>query len=98
MKGPNVTLEGIAADLENAVSPINLNCEEEIDTEEVELPNPFEITATCYVCEKILRLAVVTSNDGIHQLQQLLFENLSLLCSACSRDVFCNRRPVKNGP
>lgn len=93
-----MTLQGIALEFENAVSPINLNCDEEIETEEVESPNPFEITAYCYVCEHKLRLAVVTSVDGIHQLQQLLCDNLSLLCAPCSREVFCNRRAARNGP
>nr|AAY86739.1 E7 [Bovine papillomavirus] len=98
MKGQNVTLQDIAAELEDTISPINLRCEEEIETEEVENPNPFAITATCYACEQTLRLAVVTSNEGILQLQQLLFEDLSLLCAACSKQVFCNRRPERNGP
>nr|P08350.2 RecName: Full=Protein E7 [Bos taurus papillomavirus 4] len=98
MKGQNVTLQDIAIELEDTISPINLHCEEEIETEEVDTPNPFAITATCYACEQVLRLAVVTSTEGIHQLQQLLFDNLFLLCAACSKQVFCNRRPERNGP
>lgn len=88
-----MTLEGIAAELESVVSPINLNCEEDIETEEVECLIPFAITAACYCCEEQLRIAVVTSDQGIRQLQELLLGSLSLLCAACSREAFRTRRP-----
>ncbi|AJG05908.1 E7 protein [Bos taurus papillomavirus 15] len=99
MKGQDVVLQDLASELEDIVSPINLDCEEEIETEEVEVdfPNPYEITAVCYVCEETLRIAVVTTTTGIRDLQTLLLGSLSLLCAACSRDAFCNRRPQRNG-
>lgn len=90
-----MVLQDLAVELEGVVSPVNLDCEEEIETEEVEVdfPNPYEITAVCYVCEDILRLAVVTSSSGIRELQSLLLGSLSLLCAACSREAFRTRRP-----
>ncbi|QYI89529.1 E7 early protein [Bos taurus papillomavirus 34] len=97
MKGQDVTYQYLAVELEDAISPINLNCEEEIETEEIECPNPYAVTATCYVCEDTLRLAVVTSTDGIRQLQSLLLDSLNLLCASCSREAFCERRPEHNG-
>lgn len=93
-----MTLKDIALEFEDAVSPVNLDCEEEeIETEVVECPNPYSVTATCYVCEKTLRIAVVTSADGIRQLQLLLLDSLSLLCAACCSDAIRAGRP-RNGP
>ncbi|QYI89555.1 E7 early protein [Bos taurus papillomavirus 38] len=98
MKGHDVVLQELASELEEVVSPVNLDCEEEIETEEVEvLPNPYEIRAVCYVCEDTLRFAVVTSSAGIRELQTLLLGSLSLLCAACSREAFRSRRPQENG-
>lgn len=88
-----MALQDLASELEDVVSPISLACEEDIETEEVDIPNPYEVTAVCYVCEDTLRIAVVTSTSGIRQLQTLLLGSLSLLCAACSRDAFCARRP-----
>ncbi|QYI89542.1 E7 early protein [Bos taurus papillomavirus 36] len=93
MKGQDVVLQDLAAELEEVVSPVNLDCEEEIETEEVDFPNPYEITAVCYACEDTLRIAVVTSSSGIRELQSLLLGSLSLLCAACSREAFRTRRP-----
>lgn len=97
MKGQDVTLQDVALDFQDAISPISLDCEEQIETEEVDSPNPYAVTATCYVCEQSLRLAVVTSTTGIRQLEQLLLDSLCLLCAACSREVFSERRPQRNG-
>ncbi|QYI89562.1 E7 early protein [Bos taurus papillomavirus 39] len=98
MKGhQDVTYQNLAIELENEISPISLNCDEEIETEEVDFPNPYAVTAACYVCEEQLRLAVVASDDGIRQLQVLLLDSLQLLCASCSRQAFCNRRPEHNG-
>ncbi|AVX45448.1 E7 protein [Bos taurus papillomavirus 24] len=97
MKGQTVTLQDVALEFQDAISPINLECDEEIETEEVDNLNPFAITATCYACENTLRLAVVTSGEGIHHLQQLLLDDLHLLCAGCSTQVFCDRRPGQNG-
>ncbi|BAO50678.1 E7 protein [Bos taurus papillomavirus 6] len=98
MKGQSMILKDLATELEEVVSPINLDCEEEIETEEVDCPAPFAVEAVCHVCEQVLRLAVVASPDGILQLQQLLLtDSLSFLCTSCSREAFCNRRPQRNG-
>lgn len=98
MKGQDVTLKNVAEELEDVVSPIILDCQEEIETEEVDCPAPYAVEAVCYVCENPLRLALVSSPDGIHQLHQLLLDCISLLCANCSREVFSNRRPQRNGP
>ncbi|APR72338.1 E7 [Bos taurus papillomavirus 23] len=97
MKGQDVTLQGIAVELKEVVSPINLACDEEIETEEVDGPAPYAVEAVCYVCEQPLRLALVADSEGILQFHHLLLENLNLLCASCSREVFCNRRPQRNG-
>uniref|UniRef100_Q7LZV6 Protein E7 n=1 Tax=Bos taurus papillomavirus 6 TaxID=10563 RepID=Q7LZV6_BPV6 len=99
MKGQSMILKDLAAELEEVVSPINLDCEEEIANEEVDCPVTFcLVEAVCHVCEQVLRLAVVASPDGILQLQQLLLtDSLSFLCTSCSREAFCNRRPQRNG-
>ncbi|BBQ05070.1 E7 protein [Bos taurus papillomavirus 29] len=97
MKGQNVMLKDLATELEDVISPINLDCDEEIETEEVDSPEPFAVEAVCYVCEQVLRLALVASPDGILQLQQLLLDSVSFLCASCSREAFCNRRPQGHG-
>lgn len=89
-----MTLEDIAVEFQDVISPISLSCEEEeIETEVVEYPVPYEIQAVCYCCEEQLRIAVVTSTSGIRQLQDLLLDSLSLLCAGCSREAFRTRRP-----
>lgn len=92
-----MTLENVSQEFEHVISPISLTCEEEIEIEEVDLPAPYAIETVCYVCEEQLRISVVTSNQGIRDLQQLLLDSLSLLCAACSRDAFCARRPQRDG-
>ncbi|BBU60027.1 E7 protein [Bos taurus papillomavirus 28] len=93
MKGQDVTLRDITLELQEVVSPINLHCEEELEIEEVDFSDPYAITTYCYKCEIVLRLAVIATSDGIHQLQQLLLGTVSLLCPACAKPVFCTRRP-----
>lgn len=97
MKGQDVTYRDLAVELQDTISPISLNCEEELELEETDAPNPYAVTASCYVCEESLRLAVVTSEEGIRQLQTLLLDSLNLLCASCSREAFCSRRPEQNG-
>nr|AAY86726.1 E7 [Bovine papillomavirus] len=98
MKGQNVTLQDVTLQFEHVISPVSLNCEEEeLEVEEVDCPNPYAIETACYVCEDKLRIAVVTSNDGIRDLQELLLNSLFLLCASCSREAFCLRRAQQNG-
>ncbi|QYI89503.1 E7 early protein [Bos taurus papillomavirus 30] len=99
MKGQDVILKDLANELEEVISPINLDCEEEIETEEVDCPDPYTVQAICYVCEQVLRLALVASPDGILQFHQLLLgSSINFLCASCSREAHSSRRPERNGP
>lgn len=98
MRGPQPTLPDITLELAEVVSPINLDCEEELEVEEAEQGDPYAIAVACYNCETNLRLAVIASPDGIRAFQQLLLASLSLLCPTCSRTLFSGRRGNRYGP
>lgn len=91
MKGSQPTISDIELDLQDIVCPVSLECDEVLSPEEADPVNPYRVEATCYNCEKELRLFVVTTTTGIRGLQRLLIDNLTLLCPPCSRLVFRSR-------
>lgn len=92
-----MTLPDITLEFTDVVSPVSLDCEEELESEEVESPDPYAVDASCFNCHTNLRIVVVASPEGIRGLQLLLFGPLSLLCPACATRTCASRRPQRNG-
>lgn len=93
MQGKAPTIEDIELDLNDAVLPANLLCNENLSIEEAvqsQSPpvEPYKVQATCYACGTVLRLFVVSSSECIRGLEELLFRDLNLLCAACGRQTF----------
>nr|UHA47097.1 E7 protein [Felis domesticus papillomavirus 2] len=72
--------------------PISLHCNEQIE-EEIELEieaepqpalQPYRVDVPCGHCDRPLKLVILSDASGVRTLQSLLFENLSLVCGACS--------------
>nr|AYA93746.1 MAG: E7 protein [Human papillomavirus] len=97
MIGPNIRSGDIELDLEALVLPENLLSNESLspDTEgqaeEVEQA-PYTIDSTCHSCGARVRICVVATRRAILSLQELLTEELLLLCPSCSRSVVRNGR------
>ena len=90
MMGQQPTIQDIELQetLENLVMPSALLCEESLspdDTPEEESLSPYWVDCRCYSCDNLVRLCVAATTGAIHLLQQLLFNDLSLLCPVCSR-------------
>nr|AYA94914.1 MAG: E7 protein [Human papillomavirus] len=95
MRGDRPTLDDII--LEELVMPINLLCDEPSESlspdceGEEERLDPYRIESTCYICGLRVRIVVVSSSDGIRCLEQLLLEEVSLLCATCARNLHDGR-------
>lgn len=90
MIGPALRSGDIELDLEALVLPENLLSNESLspDTEgqaeEVEQA-PYTIDSTCQSCGARVRICVVATRRAILCLQELLTEELLLLCPSCAR-------------
>ncbi|ADQ85951.1 E7 [Human papillomavirus 130] len=89
MIGPDIQVGDIELQLEELVMPANLLSDEVLspdEDEEEELQiQPYKIDSRCKVCNSSVRLFVAASDQGIRRLQQLLFADLSFICTPCSR-------------
>ncbi|ATQ38346.1 E7 [Gammapapillomavirus 11] len=90
MMGEKPTLKDIVLEeqLADMVMPANLLCEESLspdDTPEEESLSPYQVDSLCKACNKRVRLFVVATAGAIFVLEQLLFQNLSIVCPVCSR-------------
>ncbi|UQE90568.1 E7 [Trichechus manatus papillomavirus] len=69
--------------------PVNLLCHEELppETEEEEESEPccpYRILLGCAHCKRAVKLVVVCSGAGIYNLQQLLFDDVRIICPLCA--------------
>lgn len=72
--------------------PLNLQCyetlEEEIEVQAEAEPQPalqpYRVDVPCGLCTRPLKLVILSDPSGVRTLQQLLCDNLSLVCGACS--------------
>ena len=92
MIGPEIKVGDIELQLEELVMPADLLSDEVLspdEDEEEELDEqPYRIDSLCRVCKTSIRLYVSTSDQGIRRLQQLLFSDLSFICTRCTRTSF----------
>ncbi|ADQ39300.1 E7 [Macaca fascicularis papillomavirus 2] len=87
MIGKEPTIRDIVLELEDAVQPIDLHCNEEVLEEQVEEEpekNPFKVLVSCGGgCGSKLRLFVTATAYGIRTFQHVLLSELSILCPEC---------------
>lgn len=93
MIGKEVTLQDFTlelSELQPEVQPVDLFCEEELPAEHQETEEepaidrtPYKVVAPCGCCEVKLRIFVKATDFGIRILQNLLIEELQLLCPEC---------------
>nr|UXX42010.1 MAG: E7 [Gammapapillomavirus sp.] len=88
---PDIELEELVLP-SNLVSDESLSPDDEIIEERSETHCHYRIDTICHSCERPVRCCVSASNTGIRLLQQLLLEELSLLCPGCSRHFRGNGR------
>ncbi|ATQ38339.1 E7 [Gammapapillomavirus 11] len=91
MMGKNATLQDI--NLEELVLPANLICEEslspdDVPEEESAVLSPYRVDTECYTCNRRIRLSVVASTAAIFLFEQLLLQDLNVVCPGCSRQNF----------
>ena len=91
MRGDRPTLGDII--LEELIMPINLLCDEaseslsfDCEGEEEQL-EPYRIECTCFNCGIRIRFCVVCSRGGIGAFEQLLTEEINLICATCARNL-----------
>jgi len=95
MIGNKPTISDIELELDQLVIPENLLCSESLspDSEgQEEERAPFKVETCCNSCETGVRLCVYSTHSAIQILEQLLLSELSLLCPACSRNLFHHGR------
>lgn len=67
----------------SSLSPDSLGEEQEVELETITL-DPYRIKTTCYSCDTILRLIVVTGDDSVKTFESLLLTDFSFLCPNCA--------------
>lgn len=93
MIGKEVTLQDIVLELSELlpeVQPVDLFCEEELPNElqeaEVELHierTAYKVVVPCGCCKVKLRIFITATEFALRTFQNLLFEQLQLLCPEC---------------
>ncbi|ADQ39307.1 E7 [Colobus guereza papillomavirus 2] len=92
MIGKDADLQDIILELSEIQpegQPVDLLCEEELPAEQELEEEPttarttFKVVAPCGCCEANLRLFVRATTFGIRTLQDILTEELQLLCPEC---------------
>ena len=102
MIGKEVTLQEIVlelSELQPEVQPVDLFCEEELPTEQQETEeepaierSAYKVVVLCGCCKVKLRIFVKATQFGIRTLQDILTEELQLLCPECRGN--CNHGGV----
>lgn len=86
MHGNSATMRDITLELEEIIMPSNLLCGEESLSPDLEEERAtYKVDTLCDDCKTGIRICLVASELGVRRLQQLLIEELSLLCPGCSR-------------
>lgn len=87
MIGKQATIPDIMLDLQDLVQPIDLHCDEELSENQEEEPVPqridYKIVSSCGGCGIKLRIFATCTQFGIRTLQDLLLEEIALLCPDC---------------
>lgn len=90
MIGKQATIPDVVLDLQEFVQPIDLYCDEELPDLPEEAPEeeqqsytPYKIVAPCVTCGAKLRLFVYATEFGIRTQQNLLIQEVQLLCPVC---------------
>lgn len=95
MIGKAPTINDIELDLEELVEPISLYCEESLspDTEgeEEDVEVIYRVDSYCE-CGAAVRLVITASDSALRTLQQLLTEDLTIVCPTCARNLVQNGR------
>lgn len=86
MIGNRPTLKDII--LEDVADLVDLTCQETLSQEAEQPMYPYKIAGLCATCEKRLCLYVGTTQTGIRKLQELLLDELKILCGPCGRNTF----------
>lgn len=97
MIGKEVTIPDIVLEeLQELAQPIDLHCYEELpdatseESEEEPERIPYKIVVPCCGCPVKLRLYVFATHFGIRALQDLLLQEVQLICPQC-------RETIRNG-
>ena len=95
MIGKQATIPDIKLELQDLVLPIDLHCDEELTEEQSENLSEsteaeveprrtlYKIVVPCGGCDSRLKFYVSATQFGIRSLEDLLLEELSLLCPTC---------------
>ena len=93
MIGKEVTLQDIVLELNELqpeVQPVDLFCEEELPNEQQEREEEpqierasYKVVAPCGCCKVKLRIFISATDFVIRSFQQLLIDELQLLCPDC---------------
>lgn len=87
MIGKQATIPEIVLELQDLVQPIDLHCDEELDNQVEEEPAPqridYKIVSSCGGCGIKLRIFATCTEFGIRSLQDLLLDEIALLCPDC---------------
>ncbi|AAO15008.1 E7 [Human papillomavirus type 92] len=87
MIGKQATIPDIVLDLQDLVQPIDLHCDEDLSENQEEEPAPqridYKIVSSCGGCGIKLRIFASCTQFGIRTLQDLLLEEIALLCPDC---------------
>lgn len=96
MIGNSPDIKDIELDLHALVLPANLISEESLspdsEAEEEEEHSPYRVDTCCKACGAGVRVCVFATEIAIRTLQQLLTQELSLVCPGCSRNLFHHGR------
>nr|AXU25211.1 E7 protein [Human papillomavirus] len=95
MRGERPSLEDIELDLFDLVLPGNLLAEESLSPDEEpeeEQIEPYKVDTYCGTCRAGVRIFILATGAAVRTLQQLLFGELTILCTGCSRIRFQHGR------
>lgn len=95
MRGEKPTLRDINVDLQELVLPVPLLAEESLSPDadpEEEEQHPYTIDTCCHTCKAGVRLSIVATATAVRTLQVLLFAELGINCTACSKRLYRHGR------
>nr|AYA93832.1 MAG: E7 protein [Human papillomavirus] len=95
MRGEQPALRDINVDLEELVIPAPLLAEESLSPDadpEEEERQPYTIDTCCVTCKSGVRITIVATSAAVRTLQLLLFSELGINCTRCSKQLFRHGR------